>query len=118
MTKAETLKMQSKMRRLCRVAIRKFAADHQLKIEKTKGGLAIYSPDRNFHVSEKPHGHTRFNCEFEPGNGCQADWNRFFADGVVLSYSNTKGYLTGDNFNPNHRQITTLVVKDLRKARA
>lgn len=117
MTKTETLKMQSKMRRLCRVAFRKFATDHQLTIEKTNGRLLIYSPDRNFHVSERPHGHTQYSIEFEPRSGFRKDWERFFADGVVLSYSNTKGFLTGDNFNPAHRKITALVVKDLRKAR-
>jgi hypothetical protein len=67
MRETEKQKMQSKMRRLCRAAQRKFPADHQLKIEREgEGHLRIFSPDRKFYVSERPFGEMG-HSGFEPG---------------------------------------------------
>jgi hypothetical protein len=118
MTKTETLKMQSKMRRVCRAAIRKFATDHQLTIEKNQfHGLSIYSADRTFYVSEIPHGE-KFHTGFEPGYGFQSDWDSLFTKGVVLGWVDTKLFRTGDNFHPHLRNSTAPIVRALRASAA
>jgi hypothetical protein len=115
MTKTETLKMQSKMRRLCRAAIRKFAADHGFKVERGRTDLVIFSLDRKFYVSARPHGEALHRL-FEPGRGCVPDWEWFFNKGVCLSETTIfeDGFRLGDNFNLDDQKSVRWVVKRLR----
>jgi hypothetical protein len=115
MTKTEKLKMQSKMRRLCRAALRKFATDHQLKVEREEGHLKIFSPDRRFYVSERPHGEA-LHCLFEPGYGSESDWEWFFGKGICLSYVSIYegGGYGADNLNLDDARSVKWALKSLR----
>jgi hypothetical protein len=123
MTKTEQKKIHSKMRRLCRVALRAFAATHNLKLEHNGiAGLTAFSPSRTFYISERPHGDA-LHREFEPGYGSRKEWEKFFRKGVALSFVDTKApwinpgsfFTRADNWDPTSRRESASILRCLKR---
>jgi hypothetical protein len=106
MTEAKRNQMKSRMRRLCREAIRTFAKKYGLTVQPFEKQLQIVGT--NGFICDTPHGE-RLNAggnysDFQPGYGKEGDWDDFFKRGVCLAWVHTTAPATGDNFDPTNEK--------------